>query len=71
MLKFLLIETLAVVALSSRVSVGKRVGHMRQYVEEVALFGVDDLLHLGQLIATEAVVRQSLQELLARARGAP
>lgn len=30
-----------------------RVGHVREHVEEVALLGVDDLLHLGQLLAAE------------------
>ena len=39
----------------------QRVGDVRQHVEEVALFGVDDLLHLRHLIPAEAFFGQALQ----------
>ena len=44
------------------------IGHMGQHVEQVALLGVDDLLHLGQLLAAEALLGKPLQELRARVR---
>ena len=47
------------------------VGHVGQHVEEVALLGVDDLLHLGQLVAAEALLGEALQQLPARVRRAP
>ena len=47
------------------------VGDMGQHVEEVALLGVDDLLHLGQLLAAEAFLGEPLQELRPRVGRAP
>ena len=44
---------------------------MGQHVEEVALLGIDDLLHLGQLVAAKAFLGESLQKLLARVGDAP
>ena len=44
---------------------------MGQHVEEVALLGVDDLLHLGQLVAAEALLGQPCKQLLARVGRAP
>ena len=44
---------------------------MGQHVEQVALLGVDDPLHLGQLLAAEAFLGQALQELGARVGRAP
>ena len=49
----------------------ERVGDVREHVEEVALLGVDDLLHLGELLAAEALLGEALQQLLARLRLAP
>ena len=37
----------------------------------VAFFGVDDLLHFGQLFAAESFFGQAVQQLLAGVRGAP
>ena len=51
----------------------QRIGDVGQHVEQVAFLGVDDLLHLGQLVAAEALLGQALQELRcacrARSRG--
>ena len=49
----------------------ERVGDVGEHVEEVALLGVDDLLHLGELLAAEALLGEPLQQLLARLRLAP
>ena len=38
----------------------QRVGHMGQHVKQVALFGVDQLLHLGQLVFAKALFRQAI-----------
>lgn len=46
-------------------------GHIGQHVEQVAGLGIDDPLHLGQLLVAEAFLRQSLQERAARFRRAP
>ena len=44
---------------------------MGQHVEKVALLGVDDLLHFGELVAAEAFVGEPLQELSADVGDAP
>ncbi len=36
----------------------QRVRDMRQHVEEIAFLGVDDLLHLGQLLCAKALFRE-------------
>lgn len=41
-----------------------RVGHVGQRVEQVAVFGVDHLLHLGQRLLAEALVRQASEQRL-------
>ena len=56
MLKWVLMLTLAA---GGPFLAGQRrqgVGHVGQHVEQVALLGVDDLLHLGQLVAAEALL---------------
>ena len=50
---------------------GKRVGDVSQHVEEIALLGVDDLLHLGQLLAAKSFLGKTLQEFLPCIRRAP
>ena len=47
------------------------VGNMGQHIEEVALLGVDDFLHLGELVVAEAFFGKSLQQFSARVGGAP
>ena len=47
------------------------VGDVGEHIEEVALFRVDDFLHLGELRAADALIREALEQLLARVRGAP
>ena len=48
----------------------QRVGYVGEHVEQVAFFGVDDLLHLGQLFGAESFFGEAVQELLARVSGA-
>src|ERR1039458_288571 len=59
-LKCVPIATLARVAFLA----GERrqgIGYVRQNVEQVAVLGVDDLLHLGHLWAAEAFLRQPFE----------
>ena len=44
---------------------------MRQHVKQVAFLGVNDFLHLGQLVVAETFFGQSLQELGPRVRRTP
>jgi hypothetical protein len=39
----------------------ERIGNMRQHVEQIALFRIDDLLHLGQLFPAKAFLGESRQ----------
>jgi hypothetical protein len=39
----------------------ERVGHVSEHVEEVALLGVDDPLHLGELLGAEALLGEALE----------
>ena len=39
------------------------VGDVGENVEEIAFLGVDDLLHLGQLVGTEAFFSEPMQQL--------
>ena len=49
----------------------QRPGDVGEDIEEVALFGVDDLLHFRELFVAEAFFRQSFQQFLACIGGAP
>ena len=49
----------------------QRIGDVGQHVEEVALLGVDDLLHLGQLLPPKPFSASPCKQLLARVRRAP
>ena len=50
---------------------GERVGHVGQYVEEVAFVGVDDALHFGELIVAEAFGGEGFEEFGSCVGGAP
>ncbi len=50
---------------------GQGVGDVGQNVEQIALFGVDDFLHLRHLIVAETFLGQAFQEFSARVGGAP
>jgi hypothetical protein len=43
----------------------RRKGHIGQHIEQVAVLGLDDLLHLGQRLAAEALVGQAGEQRLA------
>ena len=47
------------------------IGDVGEHVEEVAVLGVDDFLHLGELRFAEALFRQSFEEFGAGIRPAP
>ena len=49
----------------------QRVGDVGEHVEQIALLGVDDLLHLGHLLRAEALFGQALQQFCPRVRCAP
>ncbi len=70
-LNWVLMTTLALAAPLLARQRGQGVGDVGEHIEEVALFRVDNFLHLGEMRAADALLRQTLQQLLARVRGAP
>ena len=48
-----------------------RIGHVGEYVEQVAVFGIDDLLHFGQLLMAKSTLGKPLQKLGAGVRRTP
>jgi hypothetical protein len=49
----------------------RSLSHVRQYIEQVALFGVDDLLHLMEPIWTKSLFCQPVHKELSGVRQAP
>ena len=48
-----------------------RPGHVGEHIEQIAVFGLDEFLHLRQRLAAEALLGQSIQQCLTRRRIAP
>jgi len=45
------------------------IGNVRKHIEEIALLGVDNPLHLAQLFMAETLLRKALKKLLSRIAG--
>jgi hypothetical protein len=71
LLKIVLICTaIGRAARSSRVTRFQRISDMGEHVEQVAVFRVDNLLHLGELVVAEAFLGQVLAAAFLRVSGA-